>query len=258
MAKKTTDIASDMPVDVYLTIVVGPTLSTIQDDLHKLKEKVDSLEGHPTSGLSSFENDDLAETIAGKIVSKMPAPQVTQAEQKEGDQKSASSLLNAAKEGVRKEVSPILQSIESVETRLDAVNTKLENLTKKYDEHVKNNQAVPVSKIQQYLHRVLPAISALAALLISWNVYHNSYHYWGERFHKLANDPMQTEQLILEQRSEAFELVKAEFDGGRKEHAISYIKHGEERLKLHKKAVKKAERKRKRQARKTGNANHGQ
>ena len=258
MAKKTTDIASDMPVDVYLTVVVGPTLTTIQDDLHKLKEKVDSQEGHHPSGLFPSETDDLAENIAGKIVSKMPAPQVTQAEQKEGDQKSASSLLNAAKEDVRKEVSPILQSIGSVETRLDAVNTKLENLTKHFDEHVKTNQAVPVSKIQQYFHRVLPAISALAALLISWGVYHNSYHYWGERFHKLANDPMQTEQLILEQRSEAFELVKAEFDGGRKEHAISYIKHGEERLKLHKKAVKKAERKRKRQARKTGNANHGQ
>ena len=151
MAKKTTDTASDMPVDVYLTVVVGPTLTTIQDDLHKLKEKVDSLEGHHPSGLFPSETDDLAENIAGKIVSKMPAPQVTQAEQKKDDQKSASSLLNAAKEDVRKEVSPILQSIGSVETRLDAVNTKLENLTKQFDEYAKVNQTITVSRIQRWL-----------------------------------------------------------------------------------------------------------
>ena len=245
-------------MDVYLTVVVGPTLTTIQDDLHKLKEKVDSLEGHHPSGLFPSETDDLAENIAGKIVSKMPAPQVTQAEQKKDDQKSASSLLNAAKEDVRKEVSPILQSIGSVETRLDAVNTKLENLTKQFDEYAKVNQTITVSRIQRYTHRVLPAITALTAFLISWCVYHNSYHYWGERFYKLANDPMQTEQTVLDVRSEAFECVKLEFEGGRKEHTRSLIKLAESRLKLYKKAVKKAERKRKRQARKTGNANHGQ
>ena len=258
MAKKTTDIASDMPVDVYLTVVVGPTLTTIQDDLHKLKEDVDFLKGHHPSGGSSFETDELAENIAGKIVSKMPAPQVTQAEQKKDDQKSASSVLNAAKEGVRKEITPMVQSFGSVKTRLDTAISSLENLSKKLDEYAKVDQTITVSRIQRYIHRVLPAITALAAFLISWCVYHNSYHYWGERFYKLANDPMQTEQTVLDVRSEAFEFVKLEFEGGRKEHTRSLIKLAESRLKLHKKAVKKAERKRKRQARKTGNANHGQ
>ena len=247
-----------MPVDVYLTVVVGPTLTTIQDDLHKLKEKVDSLEGHHPSGLFSSETDELAENIAGKIVGKMPAPQVTKAEQKEDDQESAKSLLNEAKEGVRKEVSPILQSIGSIKTKLDTVNTKLENLTNKNGEDIKTNQDISVSKIQRDFHRLLPAITALAAFLISWCVYHNSYHYWGERFYKLANDPMQTEQPILDVQSEAFEGVKHEFEKGRKNSTKSFIKYAESRLKLYKKAVKKAERKRKRQARKTGNGNHGQ
>ncbi len=109
MAKKNTEITPDLPVDVYLMEVVGPTMTTIQDDLHELKEKIKSMEGHPTSGLSSSENDDLAETIADKVVSKMPTQQITQAEQKkEGDPDSASNLLNAAKEGVRKEITPMV------------------------------------------------------------------------------------------------------------------------------------------------------
>ena len=222
MAKKTTDIAQDMPVDVYLMEVVGPTMTTIQDDLHELKGKIKSLEGHPTSGLSSFENDDLAETIADKIVSKIPTQQITQAEQKkEDDPDSASNLLNAAKEGVRREISPMVQSFGSVKTRLDTAVSSLENLSKKFDEYAKINQTITVSRIQRYIHRVLPAITALAAFLISWCVYHNSYHYWGERFYKLANDPMQTEQTVLDVRSEAFEFVKLEFEGGRKEHTRS-------------------------------------
>ena len=152
----------------------------------------------------------------------------------------------------------MVQSFGSVKTRLDTAISSLENLSKKLDEYAKVDQTITVSRIQRYIHRVLPAITALAAFLISWCVYHNSYHYWGERFYKLANDPMQTEQTVLDVRSEAFEFVKLEFEGGRKEHTRSLIKLAESRLKLHKKAVKKAERKRKRQARKTGNANHGQ
>ena len=97
MAKKSTEITPDMPVDIYLMEVVGPTMTKIQDDIHEVKEKIKSMEGHPTSGLSSSENDDLAETIADKIVSKMPTQQIAQAEQKkEGDPDSASNLLNAA------------------------------------------------------------------------------------------------------------------------------------------------------------------
>ena len=254
MAKKNTEITPDMPVDIYLMEVVGPTMTKIQDNLHELKKKVESLEGHSLSGLSSSETDDLAD----KIVSKMPRPQVNEIKKKEDDQDSASALLNAAKEGVRKEVSPMVQSFGSVKTRLDTAISSLENLSKKLDEYAKVDQTITVSRIQRYIHRVLPAITALAAFLISWCVYHNSYHYWGERFYKLANDPMQTEQTVLDVRSEAFEFVKLEFEGGRKEHTRSLIKLAESRLKLHKKAVKKAERKRKRQARKTGNANHGQ
>ena len=245
-----------MSVDVYLTVVVGPTLTTIQDDLHKLKEKVDSLEGHHPSDLFPSETDDLAENIAGKIVSKMPAPQVTRVEQKTDDQKSASSLLNAAQEGVRKEVSPILQSIGSVETRLDAVNTKLENLTKKFDEYFKIDRVEVVSKIQRYTRRVLPAVTALAAFLICLEAYHDSYYYWGERFHKLTNDPMQTEQPLLDLKYNSFEMIKIEFEGGRKQKAKDTIKKAESRLRYHKKAVKKAERKRKRQARKAGGTDH--
>ena len=259
MAKKSIEITPDMPVDIYLMEVVGPTMTKIQDDIHEVKEKIKSMEGHPTSGLSSSENDDLAETIASKVVSKMPTQQIAQAEQKkEGDPDSASNLLNAAKEGVRKEITPMVQSFGSVKTRLDTAISSLENLSKKLDEYAKVDQTITVSRIQRYIHRVLPAITALAAFLISWCVYHNSYHYWGERFYKLANDPMQTEQTVLDVRSEAFEFVKLEFEGGRKEHTRSLIKLAESRLKLYKKAVKKAERKRKRQARKTGNANHGQ
>ena len=254
MAKKSTEITPDMPVDIYLMEVVGPTMTKIQDNLHELKKKVESLEDHSLSGLSSSETDDLAD----KIVSKMPRPQVNEIKKKEDDQDSASALLNAAKEGVRKEVSPMVQSFGSVKTRLDTAISSIENLTKKFDEYAQVDQTITVPRIQRYIHRVLPAITALAAFLISWCVYHNSYHYWGERFFKLANDPMQTEQTVLDVRSEAFEFVKLEFEGGRKEHTRSLIKLAESRLKLHKKAVKKAERKRKRQARKTGNANHGQ
>ena len=254
MAKKSTEITPDMPVDIYLMEVVGPTMTKIQDNLHELKKKVESLEGHSLSGLSSSETDDLAD----KIVSKMPRPQVNEIKKKEDDQDSASALLNAAKEGVRKEVSPMVQSFGSVKTRLDTAISSIENLTKKFDEYVKTNQAVAVSRLQRYIHHVMPAVTALAALFFSWGAYHNSYHYWGERFHKLANDPMQTEQLILEQRSAAFELVKSEFDGGRKKHAIAYIKHSEERLKLHKKTEKKAKRERKKQARKKGGTGHAE
>ena len=254
MAKKSTEITPDMPVDIYLMEVVGPTMTKIQDNLHELKKKVESLEDHSLSGLSSSETDDLAD----KIVSKMPRPQVNEIKKKEDDQDSASALLNAAKEGVRKEVSPMVQSFGSVKTRLDTAISSIENLTKKFDEYAQVDQTITVPRIQRYIHRVLPAITALAAFLISWCVYHNSYHYWGERFYKLANDPMQTEQTVLDVRSEAFECVKLEFEGGRKEHTRSLIKLAESRLKLYKKAVKKAERKRKRQARKTGNANHGQ
>lgn len=255
MAKKNTEITPDMPVDIYLMEVVGPTMTKIQDNLHELKKKVESLEDHSLSGLSSSETDDLAD----KIVSKMPRPQVNEIKKKEeDDQDSASALLNAAKEGVRKEVSPMVQSFGSVKTRLDTAISSIENLTKKFDEYVKTNQIVAVSRIKRYLHLVLPAVTALAALFFSWGAYHNSYHYWGERFHKLANDPMQTEQLILEQRSAAFELVKSEFDGGRKKHAIAYIKHSEERLKLHKKTEKKAKRARKKQARKNGGTSHAE
>lgn len=254
MAKKNTEITPDMPVDIYLMEVVGPTMTKIQDNLHELKKKVESLEDHSLSGLSSSETDDLAD----KIVSKMPRPQVNEIKKKEDDQDSASALLNAAKEGVRKEVSPMVQSFGSVKTRLDTAISSIENLTKKFDEYVKTNQIVAVSRIKRYLHLVLPAVTALAAFLLSWGAYHNSYHYWGERFHKLTNDPMQTEQLILEQRSAAFELVKSEFDGGRKKHAIAYIKHSEERLKLHKKTEKKAKRARKKQARKNGGTSHAE
>ena len=258
MAKKTTDIASDMPLDAYLTVVVGPTLTQIQDDLHQLKEDVDSLKGHHPSGWSSSETDELAENIAGKIVSKTSAPQVTQAEQKKDDQKSANSLLNAAKEGVRKEITPMVQSFGSVKTRLETAISSLENLSNKFDEYIKTNQAMTVSRIQRYLHQVLPAVTALAAFLISWGVYHNSYHYWGERFYKLANDPMQTEQMVLDVRSEAFEAVKNEFEKGRKTSTKSYVKYAESRLKQYKKAMKKAEQERKRQAKKRRNAKHGE
>jgi hypothetical protein len=236
MAKKTTDITQDMPVDVYLMEVVGPTMTKIQDNLHELKKKVESLEGHPVSGLSSSEDDDLAEKIAGKVVSKMPTPKVVQTEPKEP--------------------STMLQSFGSVNTKLDTAISYLQNLTKKIDEYAKSNRPVTVSKLQRYIHWVLPAFTALAAFLLSWGAYHNSYHYWGERLHKLANDPMQTEQALLDYRSDAFEAVKHEFEKGRKTAAKSYIKYGESRLALYKKAVKKAKRKRKRQARKAGGTDH--
>jgi hypothetical protein len=259
MAKKNLEITPDMPMDIYLMEVVGPTMTKIQDDIHELKEKIKSLEGHPTSGLSSYENDDLAETIADRIVNKMPTQQITQAEQKkEDDPDSASNLLNAAKEGVRKEITPMVQSFGSVKTRLDMAISSLENLSKKFDEYAKVDQTITVSRIQRYIHRVLPAITALAAFLISWGVYHNSYHYWGERFYKLANDPMQTEQMVLDVRSEAFEAVKNEFEKGRKTSTKSYVKYAESRLKQYKKAMKKAERERKRQAKKRRNAKHGE
>ena len=131
-------------------------------------------------------------------------------------------------------------------------------MTKKIDEYAKSNRPVTVSKLQRYIHWVLPAVTALAAFLLSWGAYHNSYHYWGERLHKLANDPMQTEQALLDYRSDAFEAVKHEFEKGRKTAVKSYIKYGESRLALYKKAVKKAERERKRHAKKKGNANHEQ
>jgi len=258
MAKKTTDIASDMPLDAYLTVVVGPTLTQIQDDLHQLKEDVDSLKGHHPSGWSSSETDELAENIAGKIVSKTSAPQVTQAEQKKDDQKSANSLLNAAKEGVRKEITPMVQSFGSVKTRLETAISSLENLSNKFDEYVKTNQIVAVSRIKRYLHLVLPAVTALAAFLLSWGAYHNSYHYWGERFHKLTNDPMQTEQPLLDLKYNSIEMIKIEFEGGRKQKAKETIKKAESRLRKHKRAVKKTERKRKRQARKAGGADHAE
>ena len=238
MAKKSTEITPDMPVDVYLMEVVGPTMTKIQDNLHELKKKVESLEGHPVSGLSSSENDDLAEKIAGKVVNKMPTPKVVQTEPKEP--------------------STMLQSIGSVNTKLDTAISDLKNMTKKIDEYAKSNRPVTVSKLQRYIHWVLPAVTALAAFLLSWGAYHNSYHYWGERLHKLANDPMQTEQALLDYRSDAFEAVKHEFEKGRKTAAKSYIKYGESRLALYKKAVKKAERERKRHAKKKGNANHEQ
>ena len=187
MAKKSTEITPDMPVDIYLMEVVGPTMTKIQDNLHELKKKVESLEGHPVSGLSSSENDDLAEKIAGKVVSKMPTPKVVQTEPKEP--------------------STMLQSIGSVNTKLDTAISDLKNMTKKIDEYAKSNRPVTVSKLQRYIHWVLPAVTALSAFVISWCAYHNSYHYWGERLHKLANDPMQTEQALLDYRSDAFEAV---------------------------------------------------
>lgn len=258
MAKKNTEITPDMPMDVFLMEVVAPSITTIKDDLHEVKEKIKSLEEHSSSGWSSSESDDLGESIADKVVSKMQTQQMDQAKQKDDAQNTASILQSAASEGVRKEVSPVLQSIGSVNTKVEFAISSIESLTKKFDEYVKTNQAVAVSRLQRYIHHVLPAITALAAFLFSWGAYHNSYHYWGERFYKLANDPMQTEQLILEQQSEAFELVKSEFDGGRKKHAIAYIKHGEERLKLHKKTEKKAKRERKKQARKNGGTGHAE
>ena len=258
MAKKNTEITPDMPMDVYLMEVIAPSITTIKDDLHELKEKIKSLEEHHSSGLSSSESNDLGESIADKVVSKMQTQQVSQTEQKDDIHNTASILQSAASEGIRKEITPMLQSIGSVNTKVESAISSIESLTKKIDEYVKTNQAVAVSILQRYIHHVLPAITALAAFLFSWVAYHNSYHYWGERFHKLANDPMQTEQLILEQRSAAFELVKSEFDGGRKKHAIAYIKHSEERLKLHKKTVKKAKRARKKQARKNGGMGHAE
>ena len=258
MAKKNTEITPDMPMDVFLIEVVAPSITTIKDDLHEVKEKIKSLEEHSYSGLSSSESDDLGESIADKVVSKVQTQQMAQAKQKDDVQNTASILQSAASEGVRKEVSPVLQSIGSVNTKVDTIISRLDNLKKEFDEHIKTDRAEVVSKIQRYSRRVLPAVTALAAFLFSWSVYHDSYHYWGERFYKLAHDPMQTEQLILEQRSEAFELVKSEFDGGRKKHAIAYIKHGEERLKLHKKTVKKAKRARKKQARKNGGTGHAE
>ncbi len=258
MAKKNTEITPDMPMDVYLMEVIAPSITTIKDDLHELKEKIKSLEEHHSSGLSSSESNDLGESIADKVVSKMQTQQMAQTEQKDDVQNTAGILQSAASEGLRKEVSPVLQSIGSVNTKMDTMISRLDNLKKEFDEHIKTDRAEVVSKIQRYSRRVLPAVTALAAFLFSWGVYHDSYHYWGERFYKLANDPMQTEQTVLDVRSEAFEFVKLEFEGGRKEHTRSLIKLAESRLKLHKKAVKKAERKRKRQARKTDNANHGQ
>ena len=258
MAKKNTEITPDMPMDVYLMEVIAPSITTIKDDLHELKEKIKSLEEHHSSGLSSSESNDLGESIADKVVSKMQTQQVSQTEQKDDIHNTASILQSAASEGIRKEITPMLQSIGSVNTKVESAISSIESLTKKFDEYVKTNQAVAVSRLQRYIHHVLPAITALAAFLFSWGAYHNSYHYWGERFYKLANDPMQTEQLILEQRSAAFELVKSEFDGGRKKHAIAYIKHSEERLKLHKKTEKKAKRARKKQARKNGGTSHAE
>ena len=238
MAKKNTEITPDMPVDIYLMEVVGPTMTKIQDDIHELKEKINPKEGHPLSGLSSSETDDLVDKIAGKVVSKMPAPKVVQT--------------------APKEPSTMLQSIGSVNTKLDTAISDLNNLTKKIDEYAKSNRPVTASKLQRYIHWVLPAVTTLAAFLISWGAYYNSYHYWGERLHKLANDPMQTEQALLDYRSDAFEAVKHEFEKGRKTATKSYIKYGESRLVLYKKAVKKAERERKKQAKKKGNANHEQ
>lgn len=148
MAKKSIEITPDMPVDIYLMEVVGPTMTKIQDDLHEVNEKIKSMEGHPTSGLSSSENDDLAETIADKIVSKMPTQQMTRAEQKKEDNPdSASNLLNAAKEGVRKEITPMVQSFGSVKTRLDTAISSLENLSKKFDEYAQVDQTITVSRI---------------------------------------------------------------------------------------------------------------
>jgi len=238
MAKKNTEITPDMPVDVYLTVVVGPTLTKIQDDLHELKEKTNSKEEHPSPGLSSSETDDLAETIADKIVSKMPTPKVVQTAPNES--------------------TTMLQSIGSVNTKLGAAISDLNTLTKKIDEYAKSDRPEMASKAQRYIHWVLPAVTALAAFLISWCSYRNSYHYWGERFYKLANDPMQTEQALLDYRSDAFEAVKHEFEKGRKTATKSYVKFGESRLALYKKAVKKAERERKRQEQKKRNANHEQ
>lgn len=247
-----------MPMDVFLMEVVAPSITTIKDDLHEVKEKIKSLEEHHSSSLSSPGTDELAENVADKIFSKMLTQQIAQNEQKDDAQNTASILQSASSEGIRKEITPMLQSIGSVNTKVDTIISRLDNLKKEFDEHIKTDETEVVSKIQRYSRRVLPAVTVLAAFLICLGAYHNSYHYWGERFYKLAHDPMQTEQLILEQRSEAFELVKSEFDGGRKKHAIAYIKHGEERLKLHKKTVKKAKRARKKQARKNGGTGHAE
>ncbi len=258
MAKKSTEITPDMPMDVYLMEVVAPSITTIKDDLHEVKEKIKSLEEHHSSGLSSSESGDLGESIADKVVSKMQTQQMAQAEQKDDVQNTASILQSAASEGVRKEVSPVLQSIGSVNTKVDSALSSIENLTNKVDEYFKTDRAEVVSKIQRYSRRVLPAVTALAAFLFSWGVYHDSYHYWGERFFKLANDPMQTEPTVLDLKSSAFEFVKHEFEKGHKVHTKSLIKLAESRLKLHKKAVKKTERERKKQARKNGGTGHAE
>ena len=150
----------------------------------------------------------------------------------------------------------MVQSFGSVKTRVDTAISSIENLTKKFDEYVKTDRAEEVSKIQRYSQRVLPAVIALGVFLICLGAYHNSYHYWGERFFKLANDPMQTEPTVLDLKSNAFEFVKLEFEKGHKGHTKSLIKLAESRLKLHKKAVKKTERERKKQARKNGETSH--
>ena len=258
MAKKNTEITPDMPMDVFLMEVVAPSITKIQDNLHELKKKVESLEDHSLSGLSSSETDDLAENVADKVVSKIRALQVTQSEQKKDDQESAISLLNAAREDVRKEVSPMVHSVGNANTKLDTVISRLDSLKKEFDEHFKTDETEVVSKIQRYSRRVLPAVTALAAFLFSWGVYHDSYHYWGERFHKLTNDPMQTEQPLLDLKYNSFEMIKIEFEGGRKKKAKDTIKKAESRLRRHKNAVKKAARERKKQARKNGGTGHAE
>ena len=185
-----------------------------------------------SSDLSSSETDDLAETIAGKVASKMPTPKVVQT--------------------APREPSTMLQSIGSVNTKLDTAISGIENLKEMIEKQTKS----PVSLIRRYIHWVLPAVTALAAFVISWCAYHNSYHYWGERFHKLTNDPMQTEQPLLDLKYNSIEMIKIEFEGGRKQKAKDTIKNAESRLRKHKRAVKKAERKRKRQARKAGGTDH--
>ena len=176
MAKKNTEITPDMPMDVYLMEVIAPSITTIKDDLHELKEKIKSLEEHHSSGLSSSESNDLGESIADKVVSKMQTQQVSQTEQKDDIHNTAGILQSATSEGIRKEITPMLQSIGSVNTKVESAISSIESLTKKFDEYVKTNQAVAVSRLQRYIHHVLPAITALAAFLFSWGAYHNSYH----------------------------------------------------------------------------------
>ena len=132
MAKKNTEITPDMPMDVYLMEVIAPSITTIKDDLHELKEKLKSLEEHHSSSLSSSGTDDLAENVADKVVSKMQTQQMAQTEQKNDVQNTAGILQSAAREGIRKEITPMLQSIGNVNTKVESAISSIESLTKKW------------------------------------------------------------------------------------------------------------------------------